>query len=105
MFCITNIMNSKTGLSKNYYKFPNGLLVQWGQYVAPVPKGNLTVNITFPVAYSTIFYISQAVRNDIDTDGSDSYLHYFINSLTGFSVGADNYRNDYKGFYWLAVGY
>ena len=102
---IINIMNSKTGLSAGYYKFPSGLILQWGVYSQLIPKGNLTATVTLPVAYSSNFVVVVARRNNIDTDSYEQFLHWFVDNLSQFKFGADNYRNDYKGFFWLTVGY
>lgn len=96
MFRITNIMNSTTGLSAGYYKFPSGLILQWG---------DLTATVTLPVAYSSNFVVVVARRNDIDTSSTEQFLHWFVDNLSQFKFGADNYRDDYKGFFWLTVGY
>lgn len=98
-------MNSKTGLSAGYYKFPSGLILQWGVYSQLIRKGDLTATVTLPVAYSNNFVVVVARRNNVDTDSSEQFLHWFVDNLSQFKVGADNYRNDYKGFFWLTVGY
>lgn len=102
---IINIMNSTTGLSAGYYRFPSGLILQWGVYSQLIPKGDLTATVTLPVAYSSNFVVVVARRNNIDTNSSEQFLHWFVDNLSQFKFGADNYRNDYKGFFWLTVGY
>lgn len=79
--------------------------MQWGVYSQLIRKGNLTATVTLPVAYSNSFVVVVARRNDIDTDSSEQLLHWFVDNLSQFKVGADNYRTDYKGFFWLTVGY
>ena len=105
MFRITNIMNSTTGLSAGYYKFPSGLILQWGVYSQLITKGDLTATVTLPVAYSSNFVVVVARRNNIDTSSTEQFLHWFVDNLSQFKFGADNYRDDYKGFFWLTVGY
>lgn len=79
--------------------------MQWGVYSQLITKGDLTATVTLPVAYSNNFVVVVARRNNVDTDSSEQLLHWFVDNLSQFKVGADNYRNDYKGFFWLTVGY
>ncbi len=98
-----------TGQSLNtngYFKFPNGLIIQWGKYGAAIPNDG-AVYIAFPIAFpNSIFGVwtnaiitassgqlatSLCVKNDYTTSGC-----VLIN---------DAYQANARGYFWFAIGY
>lgn len=84
--------------ASGYQKFPGGLILQWGY----VPASTATINVTFPIAFSTSVYSIQL------TDRSDGSGFNDANSAinappttSGFQIGT---YTGFTGVFWFAVG-
>lgn len=88
--------------SSGYSKFPNGFIVQWGNF--SLGDGG-TQNVTFPIAFSSACYavnITQIYQN-----GADQYQNGVrctgFPSTTGVSIRQNT--NGTNSFFWTAYGY
>jgi hypothetical protein len=87
--------------SRGYTWLPGGLFMQWGTVASPGSSGSVTFSAGGGVAFTSIYNIQLAARND----GSHSAFSYWIDgapTATGFS-----YRGSTSGsqtLYWVAIG-
>lgn len=84
-----------------YYKFPNGLVMQWGKIKRDNSRGHINFSIKFP---HKLLYVS--------TQSSAISIHAVANAiynrtLTGFDYVVDTTSGggDPNGTGWFAIGY
>lgn len=84
--------------SNGYYKFPNGLIIQWGYVSATGSTSSQT--ITFPIAFPNACL---NVITQIDYSSSNGFAAAYICVL---SKSTTNFIANYTlSRYWLAIGY
>jgi hypothetical protein len=85
-----------------WQKFPNGLIIQWGQGAAS-SSVNTSVNINFPTAYTAQVLCVSVTRTstNIATD-INSFAVGAISSLTSFPIKCQLAS---ATFFWMALGY
>lgn len=92
-----NYMSTFSKASNGYYKFTNGLIIQWGTSA----KGS-SKTVTLPTAFSNTNY-KVAVNNQSD-NGGGFYSSATTKTTTTFVIhsggGATSFNND-----WIAIGY
>ena len=101
-----------------YYKFPNGLIVQWGRVDwqnTGDTASKITVDITFPIAfpnaclalYATNYY--QVVGESGDESTEHVVATYITDSTSGKLIierlYGSNSGSEYGHTFWLAIGY
>jgi len=85
-----------------YYKFPNGLIMQWG-YIMPALHGQNKIIYPKPFPHATSIALCTTIRPD---NGDGGYNHVWNVSRTGFIAVIDtDVEEGFKGGYWFALGY
>ena len=89
-----------------YYKFPDGLLIQWGKKTS----GTYSGTIYFPSSFYDTNYSLHLTCNNGNTGNDSSW----IANYTSVSIGSFGYNNKYQqaanagsntaSFYWFAIG-
>ena len=94
-----------------YYKFPNGLIMQWGHidgiYVYDL-NGKTPPHITFPIAFPTkTLNVTLSIYAPTEVDGGISNVYSHNITRTGSDVITDAYSNGLRNatIYWFAMGY
>jgi hypothetical protein len=88
-----------------YYKFPNGLIVQWGQVRGTYAEGQHT--ISFPTPFPSACFNIQVTNYSIDGGtADDTWAARYTNDLNGFQwlVACPSSGNQSGGCDWLAWG-
>jgi len=99
--------------SSGYTKLPNGMIMQWGVWLATSPPQFVgSVAITFPTAFPTACLNASATTIfDSSVSACDAWGMIHNNSLTTTGMTVEINANqsgggkDAKGFYWMAIGY
>lgn len=89
--------------SGGYYKFPNGLIMQWGIYDPfgdNVSDSYRTLDrVTFPISFPhTVFYVQSIPQLNVDKDTSHPWLVPLNITNSGFSIRKGRSS-------WIALGY
>lgn len=94
----------KQTAENGYFKFNNGLIIQWGVIVINSYNATGTTNFSIPFSSATSYSLAACgYRNGGNGQGELSFSN---KSNTGFSwrsAASGNYYNDTQ--YWLAIGY
>ena len=86
--------------TNGYFKFPNGLIIQWGYSAA----SSSTMTVNFPIAFPTAcLNVTFGNRKDGDTGGVD--MSGALRSAPGTSSMSVSVYTSNTGFYWMAIGY
>lgn len=92
-----NYMTTFSKAGNGYYKFTNGLIIQWGTSA----KGS-SKTVTLPTAFTSTNY--KVAVNNQTTNGGGYYSSATTKTTTNFVIhssgGATSYDND-----WIAIGY
>ena len=106
-FAWTNADISWNAAQSGYYKFPNGLMIQWG-YDA---SGNSDIFIGFPVAFpNAVFYVGSTMASD-QGSGVAYATHNYVPNNSGFNmrkrvvINGGTVQHDGSVTRWLAIGY
>jgi len=95
------VKNKGSDLSEDgYFKFPNGLIIQWGYETVDSDTKTISFPIEFPNA---CLNVSLTNRKDGDTGGVD-YTHCLTGTPTTTSFTISSYSS-HTGVYWMAIGY
>ena len=88
-------------LSQNgYYKFPDGLLIQWG-YARDSQNSNYNQSVYLSVSFADNVYV-------VCTTAYSNYQQYYVGrTIDGlhesyFVVSAN--QQNHESFYWIAIG-
>ena len=86
-----------------YYKFPNGLIMQWGIYDPfgdNVSDSYKTLDrVTFPISFPhDVFYVQSIPQLNVDKDTSHPWLVPLNITNSGFSIRKGRSS-------WIALGY
>lgn len=82
---------------KGYYKFDNGLLIQWGEF-----HGTNSGTITYPKAFtSATSYALIGSLMDNSSNNTSYYRYPYTKTATNFTYNPDSAR----GGNWVAIGY
>ena len=82
---------------KGYYKFNNGLLIQWGEF-----HGANSGTITYPKAFtSATSYALIGSLMDNSSNNTSYYRYPYTKTATNFTYNPDSAR----GGNWIAIGY
>lgn len=102
---LTNLGFAGQSLSTNgYYKFPGGLILQWGFIAAP--GGNSNAYVTFPIAFPNAVLNTNATCRNTTLGSDDGMVAPQVNSRTTTGMVIHNYDGDTStGYDWLAIGY
>lgn len=85
--------------SNGWQRLPGGLLVQWG-VTAGIP-GDSGLQVTFPIAFSTIYVIT--IGTEVSSDGINSGSNIRFKSTTGFrATNGDGVSGALCN--WIALG-
>lgn len=88
----------RSGTTNGCQRLPSGLILQWGSFAS----GASTVNVTFPVAFSSACYsVTVSALNSGDTGGIDS-THALSSAPT--TTGVIFSTNTSLPGYWFAIG-
>ena len=88
---LAGIFNSgQTG----YYKFPNGLLLQWGGSYS-------SMNLTYPIAFSS-YCVPLVQKNGANSGDTTSDAGFTAQTLTGFTFVSYGTTPSYN---WFSIGY
>lgn len=100
---ITNIMNNSTGITSGYYKFPSGLILQWGRYTGG-DDARVTINfgISFP---NTPIAVVKSDNFYYDNLAQWHYTNTYSITNSSFQTYASRQRVDGHGFSWVAMGH
>lgn len=91
---------NKTKASNGYYKFGNGLIIQWGQN----DVSNHIVNVTLPTAFTSTGYQLSAIRKSGTTTTSESDPFYCRDKTTT-TFQLYNPGSNAASATWIAIGY
>ena len=85
--------------TNGYFKFPNGLIIQWGYEAYSSAQQTVTFPLAFPNACLNVtasYYVSN------DSGGVDNGIAIAsAPTTTSVKMSVANYT----GFYWMAIGY
>ena len=100
----SNVITKSLGLN-GYYKFPDGLLIQWGYFSAGT-SDNQSVN--FPLSFKSCFSLAFSSSAD-NTDNSIWSVNYAAIYASYFTVyrryaDAGTIANSSQSFRWIAIG-
>lgn len=96
--------NASTG----YYKLPNGLILQWGNYIVTGGTTSGQPTITFPTPFISACYVVDMFLQISSSNDGGKYsldknnppgLTTFGFRFSGFSALSSSYT-----FYWIAIG-
>lgn len=90
---------NKSLASSGYYKFPGGLIIQWGTTGSVTSGGSLSTN--FPIAFPNSAYNAFITGT---APGSSGGATAAVTSLSVNSFTINNNINVNQGFYWFALG-
>ena len=101
----SNVTTKSLG-QNGYYKFPDGLIIQWG-YQGMSGSGNIT--IYFPSAFYDTNYSIGTTFEVISSEPSLHVVMFYTRQRTYFSVrrrfGNSGEEGDTgRGFTWIAIG-
>lgn len=106
-FVWTNADISWNAAQSGYYKFPNGLMIQWGYDTS----GNSNIFIGFPVAFpNAVFYVGSTMASD-QGSGVAYATHNYVPNNSGFNmrkravINGGIVQPDGSVTRWLAIGY
>ena len=108
------------GDNGGYYKFPNGLIMQWGisstykpleiqNIVFPTPFPHKVLSVSFTQSLEVL--MNGLLSNIEYANGNNDYGTWLLlKSRTGFSyysesVGPDNSSQSFLKIHWFAIGY
>ena len=85
--------------SSGYYKFPGGMILQWGTTSTITGNTDFSVSFapTFPTQAFFAFYIGQV-------DGGTGTSNTFVDGLTRFGFNGRNTQGPDDTFFWFAFG-
>lgn len=94
--------SSVTG--NGYYKYPGGLIMQWGAFNTTTNAG--TQAVTFPIAFpSAVFSINLTMSCAAGVGGAGSWENFLRSqSNTGFTVSNVASSNNACTNFWMAIG-
>ena len=106
-----------------YYKFPNGLIIQWGQVTSLISEFGVGTHISYPTNFPNKVLSVQATLEDtqrtnrslteINIGDTNTVLNTINITTTSFIVYTDFVLPTEKGFtpldycnvHWFAIGY
>ena len=91
---------NKTKLADGYFKFGNGMIVQWGQD----DVSNHIVDVTLPTAFTSTNYQLSAIRKSGTTATNQSDAFYCRNKTTT-TFQLYNPSSTALSATWIAIGY
>lgn len=97
-----NSFNNSLG-SSGYQKFPGGLILQWGTANVSGSSGTVqSIDITFPIAFTTAFRIASAVYSTADP--SQRFVGIDIGNTSKTKIRFTCVTPTANTIYWLALG-
>jgi len=93
----TSVMGTSS-IGGGYYRFPNGLLMQWGTHTGDTGGG--TAN--FPTAFAACL---NAYATNINGRGTVEAVRFTNSNITVGFGGSANYGPLCTQFKWFAIGY
>lgn len=100
---ITNIMNNSTGITSGYYKFPNGLILQWGRYTG---GEDVRVTINFGISFpNTPITVVKSDNFCFDNLARWTYTNTYSITNSSFQTYSSRQNIDGRGLSWVAIGY
>lgn len=92
-----------------YQKLYGGLTLQWGTVDYSSNPGEITVNVTFPIAFGSVALNIQLTRKSLANNFGDGVVSLVSSTRTGFTAQLNTWdtagTTGLRGFTWFAIGY